>query len=160
MVANLNNGCLDVAIALTEGLVLARERGDLKNTKIVSVFVESPLQWGIHVSGKSHAKSVNDLDPKTCRIAISRQLSGSHLMSWVFAKYHGFDRLFFLLSLKTKGTQLEARRFEVCCGWRSDWSAQGSFLCSRFVCWPHLRAIKKNRRLRKTEWICFSGIDS
>lgn len=31
-----------------------------------------------------------ELDPKTCRIAISRQLSGSHLMSWVFAHEHGW----------------------------------------------------------------------
>jgi sulfonate transport system substrate-binding protein len=88
MVSNLSNGVLDVAIALTEGLVLASERGDLKNTKIVSVFVESPLQWGIHVNGKSKFNKVDDIAPKTCRIAISRQLSGSHLMSWVFAKEH------------------------------------------------------------------------
>jgi sulfonate transport system substrate-binding protein len=79
---------IDVAIALTEGLVLATQRGDLKGCRIVSVFVESPLQWGIHTGPHSIARSVADLDPCTCRIAISRHMSGSHLMSWVFAKAH------------------------------------------------------------------------
>ncbi len=81
---------IDVAIALTEGLVLATQRGDLAGCKIVSVFVESPLQWGIHTGPRSTAKCVADLDPRTCRIAISRHMSGSHLMSWVFAKAHGW----------------------------------------------------------------------
>ena len=81
---------IDVAIALTEGLVLATQRGDLRGCGIVSVFVESPLQWGIHTGPSSTAQCVTDLDPRTCRIAISRHMSGSHLMSWVFAKAHGW----------------------------------------------------------------------
>ena len=141
MVANLANGSLDVAIALTEGLVLARERGDLKKTKIVSVFVDSPLQWGIHVNGKSKVQKVEELDPKTCRIAISRQLSGSHLMSWVFAKEHKW--------------QASDLKFVVVGGLSGALKVDFDEAKLFFVCSLH----ETIRPLRKIELICFFGID-
>ena len=99
MVANLAAGRLDAAVALTEGLVLAGRRGELGESSVVSVFVESPLQWGVHVRPGSEAERADQLDPRKTRIAISRHLSGSHLMSWVFAKQHGWpaDQLNFVV---------------------------------------------------------------
>merc|ERR1711959_143258 len=90
MIANLNAGELEVAVALTEGLVMAIENGSLQ-AKIHSVFVESPLEWGIHVSAKSDIRSMADLDAKTCRLAISRKMSGSHLMGYVLCAEYGWN---------------------------------------------------------------------
>merc|ERR1711991_47609 len=87
MIENLNNGSLDVAFALTEGMVMATTSGALKGCSIVGVYVESPLEWGVHVHPASTATCVADLDPeKQNRVAISRFMSGSHLMSYAFTK--------------------------------------------------------------------------
>merc|ERR1711991_758012 len=75
MIENLNNGSLDVAFALTEGMVMATTSGVLKGCSIVGVYVESPLEWGVHL----HPEKQN-------RVAISRFMSGSHLMSYAFTK--------------------------------------------------------------------------
>jgi TRAP-type uncharacterized transport system substrate-binding protein len=44
-------------------------------SKIVQVYVESPLIWGIHVANSKY-KTVSDLEDT--KVAISRQGSGSH----------------------------------------------------------------------------------
>jgi len=90
MIKRLVEDELDVAIALSEGLVMASENGILRDCEIVTVFTESPLQWGIHVAPTSKAETVEDLDPKQTRIAVSRLLSGSHLMAFCFAKKYGW----------------------------------------------------------------------
>ena len=83
----LRDGSTDIAIILTEGIVKDIVAGN--SSKIVQIYVESPLIWGIHVDAKSKHQSINDLKGKT--IAISRYGSGSHLMSIVMAKNQGWN---------------------------------------------------------------------
>ncbi|HET8697384.1 MAG TPA: ABC transporter substrate-binding protein, partial [Gammaproteobacteria bacterium] len=70
---------LDAAMLLTEGAVagIARSGG----FKIVSLYTESPLLWGIHVPASSRFRAVADI--AGARYAISRRGSGSHLMAFV-----------------------------------------------------------------------------
>ncbi|MCM5663251.1 substrate-binding domain-containing protein [Galbibacter mesophilus] len=83
----LRDGETDMAIILTEGIVKDIVGGN--PSKIVQVFVESPLYWGIHVSTQSSFKKIEDLKGK--KAAISRYGSGSHLMAYVNADNHGWD---------------------------------------------------------------------
>ena len=72
----------DIAVILTEGIVKDIIAGN--PSKIVQVYVESPLIWGIHVAANSKYKILDDL--KNTKAAISRLGSGSHLMSIVNAQ--------------------------------------------------------------------------
>ncbi len=87
MIRGLENKTLDVAILLTEGGTRAILQG--LDAKIVQVYVNTPLHWGIHVPYKSEIKTVSDLEGQT--FAISREGSGSHLMSYVKAHQEGWD---------------------------------------------------------------------
>ncbi len=73
---------IDLAVILTEGIVRDIIKGN--ESKIVQVFVKSPLLWGIHVSANSNYFSVEDL--KGTKACISRFGSGSHLMAYVNAE--------------------------------------------------------------------------
>ena len=86
MLAKLESGELDLVSILTEGTVAAID-GGLPAT-IVQVYVQSPLQWGMHVPAASDIHEVADLEGK--RIAISRFRSGSHLMAFVQADRLGW----------------------------------------------------------------------
>lgn len=81
MAAALRAEQLDVAMLLTEGAVAGAAAGGFK---IVSLFTESPLIWGIHVPAASPIRTVADVRGR--RYAISRRGSGSHLMSFVHAR--------------------------------------------------------------------------
>ncbi|WP_299064600.1 substrate-binding domain-containing protein [uncultured Polaribacter sp.] len=83
----LRTGEVDIAIVLTEGIIKDIAAGN--PSKIVQTFIETPLIWGIHVSGKSSFKKMKDLEHAT--IAISRFGSGSHLMAIVNAFNQGWD---------------------------------------------------------------------
>lgn len=87
MIRGLENNSLDVAVLLTEGITKAILQG--LDAKILQVYVTSPLHWGIHVPFKSSIQKVEDLKGKT--FAISREGSGSHLMSYVLADQKGWD---------------------------------------------------------------------
>lgn len=78
---------IDMAVILTEGMV--REIINGNPCKIVQVYIQSPLIWGIHVASNSNFFSVEDLKGK--RAAISRYGSGSHLMAYVNAENQGWD---------------------------------------------------------------------
>ncbi len=82
----LREGETDIAVILTEGIVKDINAGN--SSKIVQVYVESPLIWGIHVDAKSNYNSLSDLENK--KVAISRMGSGSHLMSIVNAQNQGW----------------------------------------------------------------------
>jgi ABC-type nitrate/sulfonate/bicarbonate transport system substrate-binding protein len=71
----------DIAVILTEGIVKDIVAGN--PSKIVQVYVESPLIWGIHVAAKSKFKTLADLE--NTKAAISRLGSGSQLMAYVNA---------------------------------------------------------------------------
>lgn len=83
----LRNGETDIAVILTEGIIKDIAAGN--PSKIVQVYVESPLIWGIHVAANSHYKTLADI--KKGKVAISRYGSGSHLMAFVNAKEQGWD---------------------------------------------------------------------
>ncbi len=71
----------DICILLTEGIISDIYKGN--PSKIVSVYVQSPLTWGIHTGYTNPLRHYEDIFDK--RIAISRFGSGSHLMSIVDA---------------------------------------------------------------------------
>ena len=80
------DGETDVAVILTEGIVKDIIAGN--PSKIVQVYVESPLIWGIHVAANSDYKGIADLENTT--VAISRLGSGSQLMAFVNAGNQGW----------------------------------------------------------------------
>ena len=56
----LRDGATDIAVILSEGIVKDILSGN--PSKIVQVYVESPLIWGIHVSANSKYKSISDIE--------------------------------------------------------------------------------------------------
>ena len=82
----LRSGETDIAVILTEGIVKDITAGN--PSKIVQVYVESPLIWGIHVVANSSFKTIDDLENK--KVAISRLGSGSQLMAYVNAGNQGW----------------------------------------------------------------------
>jgi ABC-type nitrate/sulfonate/bicarbonate transport system substrate-binding protein len=83
----LRTGETDIAVILTEGIVKDIVEGN--QSKIVQVYVESPLVWGIHVAENSKYKSLADLE--NTKAAISRLGSGSQLMAYVNAGNQGWN---------------------------------------------------------------------
>ncbi len=77
----LRTGATDIAVLLTEGIVKDITEGN--SAKIVQIYVQSPLIWGIHVAMNASYQNLSDLENK--KVAISRMGSGSHLMSLVNA---------------------------------------------------------------------------
>ncbi|GAL76326.1 MAG: substrate-binding domain-containing protein [Nonlabens ulvanivorans] len=78
---------LDVACILTDGIVKDIIAGN--PTRILQVYVASPLLWGVHAPGTIEAEKTQQLEDG--KFAISRYGSGSHLMSYLLAKRHGWD---------------------------------------------------------------------
>ncbi|MER3373119.1 MAG: substrate-binding domain-containing protein [Allomuricauda sp.] len=83
----LENHEADLAIILTEGIIKSISQGN--PSKIVQVYVSSPLLWGIHVAANSSRNSIQEL--KDDKVAISRMGSGSHLMAYVNAQNQGWN---------------------------------------------------------------------
>jgi ABC-type nitrate/sulfonate/bicarbonate transport system substrate-binding protein len=87
MCKGLRNGDIDIAVILTEGIV--KDIIDGNPSKIVQTFVQTPLNWGVHVAQNSTYKTVEDL--KGTKAAISRYGSGSHLMAYINAQNHNWN---------------------------------------------------------------------
>ena len=87
MIRGLENGSIDVAVLLTEGITKAILEG--LEAKIIQVYVTTPLRWGIHVPKNSGIQKKEDLINGT--FAISRSGSGSHLMAYVLADEMNWD---------------------------------------------------------------------
>jgi ABC-type nitrate/sulfonate/bicarbonate transport system substrate-binding protein len=85
----LREGKTDIAVILTEGIVKDITAGN--PSKIVQIYVESPLIWGIHVDAKSKYQTLSDLE--NTKVAISRMGSGSHLMSIINAQNEGWNSI-------------------------------------------------------------------
>ncbi|MEC4005109.1 substrate-binding domain-containing protein [Flavobacterium sp. SUN052] len=83
----LRDATTDIAVILTEGIVKDINAGN--SSKIVQVYVDSPLIWGIHVDAKSNYNSISDL--QNTKVAISRYGSGSQLMAYVNANNQGWN---------------------------------------------------------------------
>lgn len=77
----------DIAVILTEGIIKDIIAGN--PSKIIQIYVQSPLIWGIHVAANSPYQILNDL--QNTKAAISRFGSGSHLMSFVNAQNQGWN---------------------------------------------------------------------
>ena len=82
----LRDGATDIAVILTEGIVKDIVAGN--PSKIVQIYVETPLIWGIHVGANSKHQHLEDL--KNTKVAISRLGSGSQLMAYVNANNQGW----------------------------------------------------------------------
>lgn len=78
---------LDVALLLTEGAVTNILRGH--DHRLIKVYVQSPLIWGIHVAAASDIRSVDQIRGRI--YAISRAGSGSHLIAIVDAARRGWS---------------------------------------------------------------------
>lgn len=78
----LRNNELDIAIALTEGIIADIAEGN--PSKVVQFYVNSPLRWGIYAAPNSAVHTTSQMHRK--RYAISRYQSGSHLMAYVNAQ--------------------------------------------------------------------------
>jgi sulfonate transport system substrate-binding protein len=85
MTKALADGEIDLAILLTEGFVSAAHNG--LAARIVKVYIDSPLIWGIHTGTTSETQSIYDATKK--KYAISRFGSGSHLMAMIHAERRG-----------------------------------------------------------------------
>ena len=83
----LRDGSTDIAVVLTDGIIKDIVSGN--PSKIVQIYVESPLIWGIHVSAQSKYQTLADIE--NTNVAISRLGSGSQLMAYVNAKNQGWD---------------------------------------------------------------------
>lgn len=83
----LNQDQLDVAVALTEGVVADILKGG--QHRLLGVYVSSSLQWGVHVPAGSEFDSIESLTDAT--FGISRNGSGSHLMAQVQADTLGWS---------------------------------------------------------------------
>lgn len=83
----LRDGETDLAVILTEGILKDIAAGN--PSKIVQIYVQSPLIWGIHVDAKSDFQTLKDLKNK--KAAISRLGSGSQLMAYVNANEQGWE---------------------------------------------------------------------
>jgi hypothetical protein len=79
MCADIHAQQLDIALLLTEGAVADAIKNN--QLKIHSVYVSSPLIWGLHTA--ADRSEVARQDFKNTRFAISRFGSGSHLMALV-----------------------------------------------------------------------------
>ncbi len=83
----LRENSTDLAIILTGGIIKDIINGN--PSKIVQIYVSSPLLWGVHVAGNSNYNTITDLENKTA--AISRFGSGSHLVTYLQAKNYGWN---------------------------------------------------------------------
>lgn len=83
----LRDGSTDIAVILTEGILKDISNGN--PSKIVQIYVETPLIWGVFVAGNSNYHKISDLENK--KVAISRLGSGSQLMAIVNAKNQNWN---------------------------------------------------------------------
>ena len=85
MTRALRNDDVDICILLTEGIVTDIIKGN--PSKIISEYVTTPLNWGIHTGANNPIKHYEEIFDKN--YAISRLGSGSHLMAIVDANSKG-----------------------------------------------------------------------
>lgn len=139
----LRNKETDMALVLTEGAF--KELAHNSHSKIVKIYVESPLLWGIHVGINSALKDKEDLENAT--VAISRMGSGSHLMAKVNAYLQDWSQE--ELDYKTV-KNLEGGIAEI------SKNNNSYFLWEHFTTKPYVEANKaKEIDTIKTPWPCF-----
>ena len=135
---------IDIGVLLTEGAVKAI--ADLKPLKIVQVYVNSPLYWGIYCGAKSQLHSLENLkNPSYC---ISRYGSGSHLMAYRLCQREGWsmDQIEFIEVANFSGALKEFNQ-----------NPDRLFLWERFMTKPYVDSgtLKKIGEV-PTPWASFS----
>lgn len=85
MTKALRDDEVDLCILLTEGIISDIIKGN--QSKIISVYVNTPLIWGVHTAIDNPLNAYEDIFDK--KYAISRFGSGSHLMAIVDANSQG-----------------------------------------------------------------------
>lgn len=78
---------IDLAVILTGGVIKDIANGN--PSKILQIYVSSPLQWGVHVAADSSFQNIDEL--QHAKAAISRYGSGSHVMAYVQARRRGWN---------------------------------------------------------------------
>jgi ABC-type nitrate/sulfonate/bicarbonate transport system substrate-binding protein len=144
MVRGLETGSIDIAVMLTEGITKAILNG--LQAKILDVYVDSPLIWGIHVPFNSDFKYLSELENKS--FAISREGSGSHLMTYLLAEKLGWDKKKIIFNVVG----------DVYGGiWALQNDASQAFLWERYTTEPFCD-LEKCRRIDtiSTPWPCFA----
>ncbi|MEJ6798076.1 MAG: ABC transporter substrate-binding protein [Crocinitomicaceae bacterium] len=143
MIRGLETKSIDIAVLLTEGCTKAILQG--LDATIVQVYVTSPLHWGVHVPYTSDIQSIEDLKDKT--YAISREGSGSHLMSYVLSHQQGWptDNLKFNVVGDIYGGL-----------WALENNEAQAFLWEKYTTYPFTEQ-KKCRYVEEvvTPWPCF-----
>ncbi len=86
MTKALREGKVDACILLTEGIIADIIKGN--PSKIISIYVNTALTWGIHSGANNPLSAYMDIFNK--KYAISRFGSGSHLMAIVNANNEGY----------------------------------------------------------------------
>lgn len=87
LVKGLFDKKIDIGILLTEGAVKAA--AEIGIFKIIQVYVNSPLHWGIYTGINSEMKTLDKIvNPRFC---ISRFGSGSHLMAYLLCQQNGWN---------------------------------------------------------------------
>lgn len=143
MIKGLQAGTLDIAVLLTEGITKSILEG--LDAKILSVYVKTPLRWGIHVPFNSEMKVAEDI--KGQKFAISREGSGSHLMAYVNSFQRGWntDELQFNIVGDVYGGL-----------WALENDEAGVFLWEKYTTHPFVEAEKcKCIGEVVTPWPCF-----
>lgn len=143
MIRGLETKSIDVAVLLTEGVTKAILQG--LDAKIIQVYVTTPLRWGIHVPYKSEIQTVDQLENQT--FAISREGSGSHLMSYVRASQESWDTS--KLKFKVVGDVYGGL-------WSLENNESQAFLWEKYTTFPFTEQ-KKCRYIDEviTPWPCF-----
>lgn len=139
----LRNNETDLAVILTEGILKDIANGN--ESVVIQTYVQSPLQWGIHVHADSSYNQIEDLYNATA--AISRYGSGSELMTYVNAanQQWSFD------SVKFKVVHTIDGAVEALTNKNADY-----FMWDRFMTQPIVdKGIFKRIGVCPTPWPCF-----
>lgn len=133
----------DLAVILTEGILKDIANGN--ETVILQTYVQSPLQWGIHVHAQSNFKNIEDLFGKTA--AISRYGSGSELMTYVNASNQNWESN----SVKFKVVNTLNGAVEALTNGTADY-----FMWDRFMTQPIVdEGVFRRIEVCPTPWPCF-----
>ncbi len=143
MTKALRDGEVDACILLTEGVIKDIIKGNA--AKIVSVYINTPLNWGVHTGVNNTLANYNDIFDK--RYAISRFGSGSNLMAVVDAnsKGHEIDKDQFVVIKNLEGAleSLTANESDV-------------FYWEKYTTKPYVdKGILKRVGEYHTPWPCF-----
>ncbi|TPX50689.1 hypothetical protein SeLEV6574_g00751 [Synchytrium endobioticum] len=107
MIGLMNDGKVDVIVALTEALLASSLKDDASTVpyRLIGTYVQSPLTWAIATNPAREAFSSFPRENgnwdvlRGCRVGISRVGSGSHIIPFVMRKMRGWNEHFTFVTL-------------------------------------------------------------